>query len=208
MAQVTSEKVNISAHQDENILVVKRKKILGQACWHGINQNNLDSYLDIIQKEQEFLPRSIMETDPEYKQIIPYLVFKYQNKYFLMQRCSKATEQRLKNKYSLGIGGHVRQEDLTTNNIIDWARREFDEEVSYSGNFTVEPIGLLNDDSNEVGKVHMGLVLLLDGDSADICVKSELKSGVLVSLEDCKKSYDNLESWSQLVVDFLLLNHK
>lgn len=200
--QSDKQKVTLNIKQDENILVVKREKLLKNS-WQGINKDNLDSCLDTIKKEKEFLPRSIMETDQNYKQIIPYLIFNFEDKYFLMQRQANTTEQRLKNKFSLGIGGHVQEEDLATDNIIDWAQREFEEEVHYSGNFTVEPIGLLNDDSNDVGKVHMGLVLLLKGDSKDISVKSELKSGVLVDLNECKNCYDNLESWSQLVVDFL-----
>ena len=85
-----------------------------------------------------------------------------------MQRKGTASEQRLKNKYSLGIGGHIRQEDMTTNSIFDWARREFHEEVKYAGKLDIEPIGILNDDTNAVGQVHLGLVLLLKGDSEAI----------------------------------------
>ena len=70
-----------------------------------------------------------METDPAYKQIIPYLVFTYENKYFLMQRQKKASETRLQSKYSLGIGGHIREEDMENCTLVDWAKREFEEEI-------------------------------------------------------------------------------
>src|SRR5690606_7557172 len=105
-------------------------------------------------------PRSLMEQDQRYKQIIPYLVFTHENKYFVMQRTSTTTEQRLKNKYSLGIGGHIRQEDMNGNSIFEWAEREFHEEVSYHGNLEIIPLGVLNDDTNDVGKVHIGFVFL------------------------------------------------
>lgn len=187
----------------EQILVVKRATLLKDATWHGLNQQDTQTYIDTINAHKEFLPRAPMETNPLYKQIIPYLVFKHQERYFLMQRKAKATEQRLKNKYTLGIGGHIRQEDMTSNDIFDWARREFDEEVAYTGTLTITPLGLLNDDSNEVGKVHIGLVLLVEGDSAEIAVKSELENGQLLTLTECETYYDAMETWSQLVFDYL-----
>ncbi|MBA3954919.1 hypothetical protein H0X48_06380 [Candidatus Dependentiae bacterium] len=188
---------------DELILVVKRSKLFPEGDWQGLKQVDSEQYLALIEQEKEFLPRSLMETDPVYKQIIPYLVFTHEGKYFLMQRQSKATEQRLKNKYSLGIGGHIRQEDITSSDIIDWAAREFEEEVDYQGSYSVKTLGILNDDSNAVGEVHVGLVLLLTGNQASISVKSELKSGQLLSLEECLTYYDSMESWTQIVVDFL-----
>jgi predicted NUDIX family phosphoesterase len=189
---------------DEQILVVKRDAIFSQeACWQGLKKIDCDDYMSLIHKEKEFLPRSLMEEDPRYKQIIPYLIFCHNDTYFLMQRKSKASEQRLKNKYSLGIGGHINEQDLTDDSIINWARREFDEEVNYSGSYTVEPLGLLNDDSNDVGKVHMGFVFLLKGDSDAISVKSEHKNGMLLSRDECNAYYDNMESWTQMVFDVL-----
>lgn len=188
--------------QDEQILVVKRSHLFAKEAWQGLKKINFESYIEIINKNKEFLPRSIMETDPTYKQIIPYLIFEHKNRYFLMQRQAKASEQRLQSKFSLGIGGHIRHEDLQEGtSIFDWAQREFHEEVNYSGNLEIEPLGILNDDSNDVGKVHIGFVLLLHGDSANISVKSELKSGQLVSLQECESYKDRLESWSQSIFE-------
>lgn len=201
------QKTTISAYAtipDEDILVVKRSLLFGQNQFQGLLQASVDDYLRRITQYQEFLPRSIMEQDPTYKQIIPYLIFKHQNRYFLMQRRASASEQRLKNKFTLGIGGHVRKEDLTNkSSIFEWAEREFHEEIHYTGSFSISTLGLLNDDSNEVGKVHVGLVLLLEGNSSNIAIKSELKQGNLVTLEECCVNYDHLESWSQIVVDYL-----
>lgn len=189
---------------DEAILVVKRTDIFANhPAWHGLQQDSLKDVMQMIKSRKEFLPRSIMETDSDYKQIIPYLVFNYQDKYFLMQRQGKASEQRLKNKYTLGIGGHIRQEDMNTDSIFDWATREFHEEVSYNGSIEIETLGILNDDSNAVGQVHLGLVLLVKGDNADISVKSELKSGTMMTLNELKPYYDHMEAWSQMVFRYL-----
>lgn len=188
---------------DEHILVVKRATLFGNTSWHGLNKEVFNSFLTIINEEQEFHPRSLMETDPRYKQIIPYLIFMHNNAYFLMQRHAQSSEQRLKNKYSLGIGGHIRKEDLSGTDIIDWSRREFKEEIDYKGTFEVENIGVLNDDTNPVGEVHVGLVLLLKGNSDDIRIKSELKSGELLPFADCEYYYPHMEQWSKIVFDYL-----
>lgn len=190
--------------QDEQILVVKRNVLFKkETSWSGLKKVDFDQYLTLIKQHQEFLPRSLMEQDPTFKQIIPYLVFEHDNKYFLMQRTAKATETRLQSKYSLGIGGHIRQEDMTTDSLFDWARREFHEEVNYKDSFTIEPLGILNDDSNEVGKVHIGFVFLLRGSTNKIKVKSELKSGQLLTLVQCQQHFESMETWTQMVFEFL-----
>ncbi len=203
MAQVNTTTQPHPQTQDELILVVKRDKLFPLGAWDGFKQVNFDDYLQIIQDNKEFLPRSLMEQDPAYKQIIPYLVFEHNNRYFLMQRHKKASEQRLQSKFSLGIGGHIRQEDMESSDLFDWAKREFHEEVHYTGNLTIEPLGILNDDSNDVGKVHIGFVFLLHGDTDQISVKSELQSGQLVTLKECTHYAERMETWSQLVVECL-----
>lgn len=188
---------------DELILVVKRTDLFPLEAWQGLRNVEYAPYLELIKNKQQFLPRSLMESDPTYKQIIPYLIFQHSDRYFLMQRQAKASETRLQNKFTLGIGGHIRQEDMAGATLFDWARREFHEEVEYQGNLEIEPIGILNDDSNAVGQVHVGFVLLLKGDSPAISIKSELKSGTLVTLEECSDHRERLESWSSLVLDHL-----
>jgi len=193
----------VNLKKDEKILVVKRTELFKDMPWNGLKEVSFDTYLEIIKTKQEFLWRSQMEEDPSYKQIIPYLVFSYEGKLFLMQRKSSSSETRLSSKFSLGIGGHIREEDLAGKTIFDWATREFNEEVDYKGKLKIKPIGLLNDDTNDVGKVHIGFVFLLEGNSDQINIKSELKQGNLVSLEECKQYYDRMETWSQIVFNFL-----
>jgi predicted NUDIX family phosphoesterase len=189
---------------DEKILVVPRKTIFASGEFQGFMPlTDFERYQQLILDNQTFLWRSAVEEDPSYKQIIPYLIFNYDDSFFVMQRKETASETRLKSKYSLGIGGHIRQEDLTHASLISWAQREFDEEVSYTGTRTVIPLGLINDDSNDVGKVHLGFVFLIQGNNANIAIKDEHKEGTLQTLDQIQQLYPHLEQWSQLVFDYL-----
>ncbi len=206
MTASTQQQVHATPHvAEEHILVVRRSLLLpADTAWHGLKSVAMEPYLTLIAQQGEFHPRSLMEQDPTFKQIIPYLIFRYQDQYFLMERSSAASEKRLASKCSLGIGGHVRKEDMEGATLFDWAQREFHEEVNYQGNLTITPLGILNDDTNEVGHVHIGFVLLLTGDSPEISIKSELKHGALVSLETCKAQLERLEGWSQIVLEHLM----
>lgn len=217
MAQINIAQQRNKQTYDEHILVVKRSHLFAATeAWHGLKEVSFDHYMHIINHKKEFHPRSLMETNPSYKQIIPYLIFVHDNHYFLMQRKSDASEARLRNKLTLGIGGHIRQEDLQKNSsfeacakenpLFEWATREFHEEVDYKGNLTVKPLGIINDDSDDVGKVHIGFALLLVGDTSEISIKSELKSGILTPLSECIAQQESMESWSQFVIDFLLMS--
>ncbi len=198
------DKLPYPPHHAEEILVVKREFLFKQGTWSGLKKVNFDEYLKIITEHQEFHPRYLMETDPTYKQIIPYLVFKHKETYFLMERDKKASETRLASKMTLGIGGHIHKADMTEADIFTWATREFHEEVNYSGNLTITPLGILNDDSNLVGQVHIGFVFLLEGDSDAISIKSELASGTLLSLDECKALKERMEGWSQTTLESLI----
>jgi predicted NUDIX family phosphoesterase len=189
---------------DEQILVVRREHLFTSDAWHGLKPVNFDSYIAIIDQHKEFHWRSLMEEDPTFKQIIPYLIFQHEDTFFLMQRRPDASAKALQNKYSLGIGGHIRKEDMTNTSLFDWAQREFHEEVDYQGSLTIKPLGIINDDTNDVGRVHVGFALLLIGDCPHISIKSEHKSGTLLTLQECAHFYDRMETWSQFI--YVLLN--
>ncbi len=192
---------------DEEILVVPRSALFEGTSLHGLLQgvvrDNMEKYRSIIESEGVFLRRGEMEEDENYKQIIPYIVFSYNGNFFLMQRSAKASEKRLACKYTLGIGGHINKYDLEGKTIEEWGMREFHEEVKYSGKLSIAPIGIINDDTTPVGRVHLGLVFLVHGDSADITIRSELDNGQLLSIDECERYYDKMEVWSQLVFDAL-----
>jgi predicted NUDIX family phosphoesterase len=196
----------MSALLQEQILVIKRATLFAEhPAWHGLSSEMINPVLQIIAEHQESMPRHAAEVDPTYKQIISYMVFTCDGKLFVMQRKNKANEQRLANKLSIGIGGHMRQKDLQGDSLFDWIHREFDEEVSFEGNLQMHTLGILNDDSNEVGQRHLGIVALLKGDNDQIALQgNELKSGELLSMEECFERFDEFESWSQLVLKELI----
>lgn len=193
----------------EKILVVPRallvgKGLLSQGFSTGSVSQNVAAVEKLVREHAQYHPRYLMEENESFKQIIPYFVFMHDKKLFLMQRSAKAGEARLASKYTLGIGGHVRKADLEGADIAAWGMREFEEEVAYEGGKSLVPLGLLNDDSNAVGRVHLGVVYLVHGQSSDIAIRSELQSGLLASREECDAIRDNMEGWSQMVYDALV----
>lgn len=188
----------------EQILVVERTTLFAdQPAWQGINNQNVEKMITTITHNQEYMERALAETNFSYKQIIPYMIFTFEGKYFVMQRRANASEQRLAGKLSLGIGGHMNKEDMDGKTMFDWAHREFEEEVSYTGKLKITTLGILNDDSNDVGKVHLGLVILAQGDNGQIAIKSEHKSGELLTKDECFQKFDKFESWSQTILSIL-----
>lgn len=190
---------------DELIVVVPRIALSGMLSQaHFVPSNSFESLERIVQENKLYIKRKDAEEDPTYKQIIPYFVFRHQNRYFMMQRAANAGEARLKNKFSLGIGGHLRETDIQSLPLDQWGMREFHEEINYTDAFSLSPLGIINDERNEVGKVHLGIVFLVEGVTDGISVRSELKSGALMTLQEIQAHYENLESWSQLVVEHLI----
>ncbi|MGH7124785.1 MAG: hypothetical protein ACREFI_10460, partial [Stellaceae bacterium] len=89
--------------------------------------------------------------------------------------------------------------------IADGMRREFEEEVIYQGRFNAEMIGLLNDESAPVSKVHLGVVFLIEGDTPNIAIRETTKlAGELLTLAEMRIYYLGMESWSQIVYDRLV----
>lgn len=193
----------IRRKHDEKVMVVSREDLFRDGIWNGLRSENLQKYLNIINTKHKFLPRGEVESDPKWKQIIPYLIFENQDRVFLMRRKADHTDLRLANNYSLGIGGHVNRKDLNGGGFVTWAKREFEEEVDYKGKYKTEFMGVLNHDANDVGMVHAGLVMKVSGNSDVIAVRDEHKSGEMVSVEEAGKYYKQMETWSQIVYDHL-----
>lgn len=205
--QIQGLQTQPNVHLNEEILVISTKNLFSKiSSWQGINQKVFSDIAPLVQQQGSFMPRAHAETNFEYKQIIPYLLFSFDQKIFVMQRKKNASEQRLAGKFSLGIGGHIGQADITNNDVLGWATREFQEEVHYTGTMKATPIGILNDDSSDVGKVHLGIIWLISGNSDQISIKDEHKSGILMTIDECKKIYENMENWSKICLDFLLQN--
>ena len=189
----------------EQVLVVRREDIFPDGAWHGFVTESLDRYQAVIRERHEFRPRAEVEEDPSYQQIIPYVVFRHGDRYFLTHRLRASSEKRLRKLYSLGIGGHINPGDLESGDpILDGLKREWEEEVVYEGHFEAKLLGLLNDESAPVSKVHLGVVFLVDGDTPNIAIRETKKlGGELLTLHEMRSLYLLMESWSQIVYDRL-----
>jgi predicted NUDIX family phosphoesterase len=189
----------------EQVLCVKREDIFPDGAWHGFVSDRLERHQAVIREHHFFMARAKVEDDPNYQQIIPYVVFRHRDSYFLTHRLRASSEKRLRKQYSLGVGGHINPADLEAGDPLqDGLRREWEEEVVYDGTFEAKLIGLLNDDSSPVSKVHLGVVFLVDGDTPNIAIRETDKlAGELLTLEGMRIYYLGMESWSQMVYDRL-----
>jgi predicted NUDIX family phosphoesterase len=195
-----------SSRASEEVLCVKSEDIFPDGAWHGFVTDGLDRYRAVIRERHFFMPRADVEEDPTYQQIIPYVVFHHGDRYFLTHRLRASAERRLRRQYSLGVGGHINKADLQGGDPIqDGMRREWEEEVIYEGRFEAKLLGLLNDDSAPVSKVHLGVVFLIEGDSPQISIReTEKLAGELLTLSEMRIFYLGMESWSQIVYDRLV----
>jgi predicted NUDIX family phosphoesterase len=184
---------------------VRREDIFPDGAWHGFVSDRLDEYQAVIRERHFFMARSKVEDDPAYQQIIPYVVFRHGDRFFLTHRLRASSEKRLRKQYSLGVGGHINPGDLEAGDPIqDGLKREWEEEVIYDGTFEAKLIGLLNDESAPVSKVHLGVVFLVDGTSPNIAIRETDKlAGELLTLDQMRMYYLEMESWSQMVYDRL-----
>lgn len=160
---------------------------------------DINGIMDRFETEHIFMARPQAEISPEFKQIIPYVVIRHAGTYFLLRRTTKQTEARLHHKLSLGLGGHINPDTPT---IRGGLQKELDEEVNVSAPHELTFIGLINDDSTDVGRVHLGVVYLLDSRTADVSVReTEKMSGSWVDAAGLGAARDSMETWSQLVYD-------
>ena len=195
---------------DENVLVVRRSLFDQLGSFQGLNfepQKYLDALLS--RGNNFFIPRAAAENDPTHKQIIPYAIIACGDRILHYVRGKKAGEQRLVAKGSIGIGGHMNDEDES---LFAWDEkayragvdREVSEEIKMETNFEDRIVALLNDDTTEVGRVHLGIVHLF----RLIEPKVEKREAMITSLafltkDELRARREILETWSQICVDSL-----
>jgi len=159
-----------------------------------------------------FRPRSDVEKDPSFKQLIPYMIFSHTAmdgtvRLFQYVRGKGAGESRLRSKRSVGVGGHLCADDVTKN-MHDFYRegmlRELHEEVVLDSAFTEECVGIINDDETEVGKVHLGIVHRFE--LAEPSLQSNepdlIESG-FVPVAEMLRDLSDFESWSAICLEAL-----
>jgi predicted NUDIX family phosphoesterase len=185
----------------ESVLVVPRAALMGASGWRGVLDRGTEPYLAVIEREGRFAPRADMETDPRFKQVIPYLVLRDRGDYFLMRRTRAGVDARLHDRFSIGVGGHLNPGDVDLGGGL---AREWAEEIEAAFVPEFRLIGLLNDDGTEVGRVHVGVVFIAEADGRPVAVRERHKlEGRFVPPDDVLAVHERMESWSQLVFEFL-----
>ena len=199
-------------YQGEEILVISRQLFDELGAFQGI-KTDVDGYLEAILDPANnfFMDRGKAEDDPSFKQIIPYALFHHNGKYLHYTRGKSGGETRLHAQGSVGVGGHInpvdeRADPLGKATYLAGVEREIDEELNITGGHQNRIVGLLNDDSNDVGKVHLGVVHIFDLESEDVTsAEDALANLAFQSSEDLTgKLHGSLETWSRFCIDELI----
>lgn len=194
---------------DEQILVVDRNVLFDDEknAFNGFISKDDNRYKEIVETfgAYDVKRRGDMEEDPGYKQLISYCIITNEDETLVYKRLGGGGEARLHGLLSIGVGGHMN--DVADKETIDDklrvnAARELEEEVGLSEADVknIEIHGLINDDNNEVGKVHIGLVLKIDVDKDKIVNGEEDTIELSWVKNDVLETMSPYESWSELII--------
>jgi predicted NUDIX family phosphoesterase len=197
----------------EMILCIEREMLDINLEVNGYSSVDSVKLQEILRPENMwFCPREIIETRPSFLQLIPYIVLTDGQNYLSYRRGKAGGEARLHSRISIGFGGHVEIADAVLENTLinvfstleNAVEREIREEISIPEIIHKNYTGILFDDSNEVGKVHLGIVEIWRLNSGNIkSLDASHMECRWLSIEEIRSFYSELESWSQLVVDSL-----
>lgn len=198
------------AAPNENVLVVRRELFDQLGNFQGLCFEP-QRYLDVLlaRGKNHFLSRASAETDPTHKQIIPYALLACGDRVLHYVRGKKAGEQRLVAKGSIGIGGHMNDADES---LFAWdelayragVEREVSEEVQIETPFEDRIVALLNDDTTEVGRVHLGVVHVFRLAEPKVQKREAMITNLaFLNKDELLARRENLETWSQICVDEL-----
>jgi predicted NUDIX family phosphoesterase len=189
------------ADPDELVLVVPREALVPGAGWTGVRRTDLVDALAVVARDGRFVRRGDAEDDPSLKQVIPYLVLRDGERWFLMRRTRAGGDARLHDLGSIGVGGHLNPGD---GDVEGGLRREWREEVAADFVPEFTPVGLLNDDSTAVGAVHVGFVYTADAAGRAVAIREVDKlTGAFATTGDVAANRDRLETWSRLAFEAL-----
>ena len=186
---------------DERVYVVPRAAVPDEASWYGLRTDALDTFVAALERDGRYEPRAAMEGDPSFKQIIPYLVLRDGPRYFLMQRTTAGRDARLHGRYSIGVGGHLNPGD---GGLLGGLEREWHEELVADFVPAFRLIALLNDDTTEVGAVHLGAVYVAEAEGRPVAIRETDKlTGSFADADAVAAVIDRMETWSRLVFELL-----
>jgi predicted NUDIX family phosphoesterase len=185
----------------EQVLVIPRAVIMGDPGWTGIRTDGLAAFPGLVARHGRFVDRAAAEDDRALKQVIPYLVLRDGPRIFLMRRTQSGGDARLHDRWSIGVGGHLNPGDLGLDGGL---LREWSEEVVADFVPEFNLVGLLNDDTTDVGSVHLGAVYLGDAVGRPVAIRETDKlEGAFAALPEVAAVLDRMESWSALAFSFL-----
>lgn len=192
---------------DERVLVIPTERFRAAGYFHGFRAAD-PVYLAALLDPAgfSFRPRSDVETDPAFKQLIPYVVLRCGADLFHYRRGAAGTEKRLTALRSVGIGGHISEADAAggDNAYRTGMLRELSEEVEIGCEWSERLHGFINDDRTFVGSVHLGVVHLLELESAAVRAREDALAGTgFAPLAELVAERDEFETWSQFVFDAL-----
>jgi predicted NUDIX family phosphoesterase len=189
------------AEPDEQVLVVPRAAVIGGEGWLGVRRGGVEAVMAAVTREGFFMSRADAEEDPAHKQVIPYLVLRDGERWFLMRRTRAGSDARLHDLWSIGVGGHLNPGD---GDVLGGLRREWAEEVDAAFEPAFTPVGLLNDDTTPVGAVHIGVVFVADAAGRPVAIRETHKlTGAFATTRETAAVRDSMETWSRLVFDAL-----
>lgn len=199
----------MSRYNGEQVLVVPRSAFEQVGAFNGVRLN-AQEYLSAFfgNGVAHYMDRDEAEQNPDFKQIIAYAIFCHNGKVLAYARTAKGGETRLHDKWSLGIGGHINPIDGLADNLDTYlagVEREIREEIAFSGTATQQLYAIINDDTNEVGSVHLGIVHRFELDNEEVQpLEKKLANLRFCTLEELAGPlYDKLETWSAICVDAL-----
>jgi predicted NUDIX family phosphoesterase len=193
----------------EQVLVLPRDRVPGGCDFTGIRSADeaaLQVLMQAVRDSGRYLPRPSAEADSSHKQLIPYVVVRRDPLLFLMERSTAGGDPRLHGKASIGVGGHLNPVDHGEDPLMDGLRREWSEELVADFEPQFRLVGFLNDDTNPVGAVHLGVVFTVEADGHSVAVREHEKlTGRFLSPDEILALWDRLETWSQLTLAALKL---
>jgi predicted NUDIX family phosphoesterase len=200
----------MSQKVDERVLVVPSAELDRLGRFQGFSAE-AERYITalLVPELMQYRPRSEVEEDPSFKQIIPYVVFRSADAVFCYTRGKSQGEARLHRLRSLGVGGHVSEDDAEGRKSLDAyesaMRRELDEEVEVASPGRIRRVGLINDDSTPVGQVHLGVVHLYELEHPHVSAREEgLAEAGFIPLSNILTIQHEFETWSQICIDSIL----
>ncbi len=197
---------------DEQVWVIQREALEETGLFQGLAFDVTPRLERLFAPgTARFMSRSKAEDDPSFKQLIPYVIMCCNGKYLSYVRGKRAGETRLVGNRSIGIGGHINPVDDMAlfgdlrQTYLNAVQREVDEEIHVKSDYQNRIVALINDDSNAVGSVHLGVVHLWTLEAEAVEKREQMITQMaFMTPEQLAAERDTMETWSQLCFDELI----